>query len=398
MTTLKGPLKGIKVLDLTRLLPGPLATQYLADLGADVIKIEDKDRPDYIRFFPPQIKGQSVHYLSLNRSKRSLAFKLDSEEGRKLFFDLVAESDIVLEGFRPGWMEKMGFSYEAAKAVNPKIIYVSITGYGRKGPLVKKAGHDLNYIGYSGVLGLGGVDKKVVMPGVQIADILGGSYNAVIACMSAVLGRAQTGVGEHIDVSMTDGNMPMMSLPLGEYLNTNTNYKAGDFFLSGGLANYHVYGCKDGKFVALGSLEPKFWMGFCTMVNKPEWMNEALPIPEKVTKLKANIEALFQTKNRDEWIEMAESFDICLSPVLELDEIEHHPNTVERNMILEHEHPEYGKIKSVAQPLKFSNTELHEGWAAPLLGEHNENILEELGYTQDAIQQLVENGVINKMS
>lgn len=394
MNELKGPLKGIRILDLTRLLPGPLATQYLADLGAEVIKIEDADHPDYVRFFPPQIGGQSIHYLTLNRSKKSLAFKLGTEEGRALFYNLVAKADIVIEGFRPGWVNKMGFDYETLKAINPAIIYVSLTGYGQTGPLSKKAGHDLNYIGYSGALALGGKDGKIIMPGVQIADIMGGSYNTVIACLSAVIARYQTQTGQFIDVSMTDGAMQMSVMALGEYLNSNTKYQAGEFMLSGGLANYYVYECKDGKFIALGTLEPKFWMGFCTMINKPEWMNRAMPTPDNVKSLKADLQALFLTKTRDEWEAMGEKFDVCMSPVLEMDEIEQHPNTIARQMIVEHEHPKYGKVKSINQPLKFSNSELHKGWAAPLLGEHNETVLKSFGYEQGQIDDLVQKGIL----
>ncbi len=394
MTELKGPLKGIRILDLTRLLPGPLATQYLADLGAEVIKIEDVDHPDYIRFFPPQIGNQSVHYLSLNRSKKSLAFKLGTEEGRQIFYDLVKASDIVIEGFRPGWMDKMGFSYETAKKVNPGIIYVSISGYGQTGPLSNKAGHDINYIGYSGVLALGGKNKKVIMPGVQIADIMGGSYNTVIACLSAVLARQQSNIGQHVDIAMTDGSMQMASMPLGEYLNSGTKYEAGEFMLSGGLANYYVYECKDGKFIALGTLEPKFWMGFCTMIEKPDWMNRALPIPAQVEALKEDLQTLFKTKTRDDWEALSQNFDVCISPVLEIDEIENHPNTITRKMIVEHEHPKYGKVKSIAQPLKFSESVLHEGWAAPTLGENNKTVLKMIDYSDELIEELAVKGII----
>ena len=394
MTTLEGPLKGIRILDLTRLLPGPLASQYMADLGAEVIKIEDVDHPDYIRFFPPQIKNQSVHYLTLNRSKKSLSFKLGTEEGRKIFYDLILKSDIVIESYRPGWMDKMGFSYAEAKAINPAIIYISISGYGQIGPLSNKAGHDLNYIGYSGVLALGGKDGKIIMPGVQIADIMGGSYNTVIACMSAILARQTSKVGQHVDVSMTDGVMQMAAMPLGELMNSNTTYAAGEFMLSGGLANYYVYECKDQKYIVLGTLEPKFWMGFCKMVGKESWMNRALPIPDQVKALKEDLQNLFKSKTRDEWEALASNYDVCISPVLELDEIEHHPNTTARKMIVEHHHPEYGKVKGIAQPLKFSETKLHEGWAAPLLGEHNRSVLNAIEYSDDQINSLVEKGII----
>jgi crotonobetainyl-CoA:carnitine CoA-transferase CaiB-like acyl-CoA transferase len=388
MPELKGPLKGIKILDLTRLLPGPLATQYLADLGAEIIKIEDVDFPDYTRFFPPQLGSESVHFLSINRSKKSLCMKLGSEEGNAIFFDLVKSADIVIEGYRPGKIAEMGLGYEVAKKVNTAIIYISISGYGQDGPLADKAGHDLNYIGYSGALALSGKDGKIVMPGVQIADIMGGSYNCVIASLTAIIERSISKEGQYIDISMTDGALQMAAMPLGEYLNTKTSYKAGEFMLSGGLANYNTYACSDGNYIALGTLEPKFWIGFCKMIERPDWMNRALPIGDNVTTLKRDLEILFATKSRDEWIEMAQHLDVCISPVLNIDEIEAHPYFVSRKMIVEHEHPKYGKIKSISQPLKFSRSAIHEGWAAPILGEHTLEILKNLGYSEEKIKEL----------
>ncbi len=387
-TTLEGPLKGIKVLDLTRLLPGPLATQYLADLGAEVIKIEDVDFPDYTRFFPPQIGTESVHYLSINRSKKSLSIKLGSEEGNAIFFDLLKEADIVIEGYRPGKVNQLGIGYEKAKKVNPKIIYVSITGYGQESTLAQKAGHDLNYIGYAGVLAVSGKDGKVIMPGVQIADIMGGSYNAVIGCLTAIIERSVSNKGQHIDVAMTDGALQMVSLPLGETINTGANYAAGKFMLSGGLANYNTYVCADDKYIALGTLEPKFWIGFCKMINQPDWTNRALPVEDMVDKLKNDLTDLFKTKPRDEWIKMATDFDVCISPVLSLDEIENHPYFVSRNMIVQHTHEKYGEVKSVNQPLKFSRSTIHKGWAAPILGEHTCEILKHIGYSDEKIEKL----------
>jgi crotonobetainyl-CoA:carnitine CoA-transferase CaiB-like acyl-CoA transferase len=389
-----GPLNGIKILDLTRLLPGPLATQYLADLGADVIKIEDIKYPDYIRNFPPHVGGESVHFLSVNRSKKSLALDLNSDEGISVFLELVAKADVVMEGFRPGKIEELGLGFEVASRVNPGIIYVSISGYGQDSPLMKKAGHDLNYVGYAGLIALTGKNGKMAMPGLQIADIMGGSYNAVIGCLSALISRGATGKGQHVDVSMTDGVLPLLSIPLGEYLNTGTNYGPGEFMLAGGLANYHIYECQDGKYVALGSLEPKFWMGFCQMVGHPEWMGKAMPGSGQIEELKADIAELFRTKTRDEWIEYAAGFDICLSPVLHLNEIEDHPHFRSRKMITEHEHERYGKVKGIAQPLKFSGEDLHEGWAAPALGEHSKLVLKEFDFDEKQVQDLAEKGII----
>ena len=205
------PLTGIKILDLSRLLPGPLATQMLADMGAEIIKIEDLNSPDYIRFFPPFVDDDSALYLSLNRNKRSIALNLKSQEGKELFFALVKSADVVVEQFRPGVLEKMGMGYSQAKAINPKIIYVSITGFGQTGPYAQKAGHDLNYIAMSGLLANIGTKERPVIPGVQIADV-SGSYAAVSGCLAALLQRSKTGEGQHVDISMTESAMPFATL------------------------------------------------------------------------------------------------------------------------------------------------------------------------------------------
>lgn len=368
----QGPLQGIRILDLSRLLPGPLATQMMADLGAEVIKIEDPKAPDYTRFFPPLQGSQSIFYLSINRSKKSITLDLKSEKGKQQFFDLVKTADIVVDSFRPGVLQKMGLDYEAAKQHNEKIIYVAITGYGYTGAYKSKAGHDMNYLGYSGILGLNGDAEKVTLPATQIADIAGGSYPTIVACLSALWARERTGKGQFVDVAMTDCVMPLLAATFGESLNTTTIPKRGDLFLSGGLAHYNVYECKDKKWIALGGLEPKFFQGFCAMVNKPEWMNKMLPIPELVVELKKELHDLFLTKTRDEWILEAENHDICLSPILEVDEVEQDKHLQEREMFYEVEHADYGKFKSVNQPFKFSETPAKPSWAAPLMGEDNE--------------------------
>lgn len=392
----QAPLSGIRIIDLTRLLPGPLATQYLADLGAEVIKIEDIDFPDYARFFPPHVGSESVHYLSVNRSKKSLALKLGTEAGKNVFFDLVRQADIVLEGFRPGRIAAMGLGYEKAREVNPGIIYVSVTGYGQTGPLAHQAGHDLNYAGYAGVVSLGGSDGRPAMPGVQIADIMGGSYNAVIASLTALFDRMRTGKGQWVDVSMTDGALQMATMPLAQVMNTGGSFGPGQFLLSGALANYNLYECGDGRYVALGALEPKFWTGFCKLAGKPEWVAEAFGGPEKSEKLKTQLSGLFKTRTRDEWVALGAEADVCLTPVLTLDEIPDHPHFRERGMLTEHEHPVYGKVRGANQPLKFSASQLPEGWAPPLLGEHSAEVLRGAGFDETRINSLLESGVVRQ--
>jgi alpha-methylacyl-CoA racemase len=376
-----GPLQGIRILDLTRLLPGPLGTMLMADMGAEVIKIEDPNAPDYVRIFPPFVGGESVNYLAYNRSKRSMFLDYKSEEGRKVFFELVKTADVVVEQFRPNYLDKMGLGYEEAKKVNPKIIYVSVTGYGQTGPYAHLAGHDLNYIAYAGVLGITGrVGEEPTVPGVQLADIAGGSYMSVIATLSALHARTQTGVGQHVDVSMTDTVMPLLSVSYAIYSATNQASERGTLPLSGGMPNYGVYECQDKKYVALGTLEGKFWSKFCDLTNKSDWKMFMTPQNgEQLISFKNLIGGLFLEKNQSDWLKFGLENDLLISPVYGLEDLENDPHLQARQMIIETEHPTAGKLKSIGVPLKFSETEAKPSWSAPILGEDTEAILRELG-------------------
>lgn len=389
----QGPLVGLRILDLTRLLPGPLATMMMADMGAEVIKIEDPDDPDYIRNFPPMVGKDSAFYLSLNRSKRSLSLNMRSEEGKKIFLDLVKTADVVIEQFRPGVLDKSGIGYQAANEVNPKIIYVSITGYGQTGPYAQRAGHDLNYIAYSGVLGNIGTKEKPIIPAPQLADVAGGSYAAVNACLAALFARNTTGQGQHVDISMTDAVMPLTSLIYAEH-SAGVKVDRNSFSLSGSRANYNVYKCEDDKFIALGALEPKFWNGFCDMVQKPEWKDRIIDEGEKAEELIQQVSQLVLTKTRDEWVATAEGHDICLAPILEMDELKDNEQLKAREMVYEMETANGERLKTIGVPLKFSNTQAKPAWAAPNLGEDNEAILAELGISQEKITSLKERRVI----
>lgn len=384
-----GPLTGIKILDLTRLLPGPLATQMLADMGAEVIKIEDPKAPDYTKFMPPHYHDVGISYLALNRSKKSLNINLSHPEGKQIFFELVKSADIVVESFRPGVLAKMGIDYESAKAVKEDIIYVSVTGYGQTGPYKSKAGHDINYLGFAGVLGISGSKDAPSKSGVQIADVAGGSYPTVIGCLSALLARNTTGKGQLVDVAMVDCSLPFMSFYMGEALNTGKVYHREEHPLAGAVPNYNIYPCKDGKWVALGSLEPKFWMGFCALVGKLEWGARMMD-----PTLKDDLKEFFQTKDRDEWVQMAAAADICLTPILNIDELENEPHHQDRNNFITMEHPVYGAFKGINQPIKFSATPAVPSWAPPLTGEDNEGILQDLGYDEEKIEALKKGGVV----
>lgn len=364
---LKGVLNGIKVLDLSRLLPGPLATMLMADMGAEIIKIEDPNVPDYTRFMPPHLNGVGVNYLALNRNKKSITLNLKTEKGLQQFYDLAKEADIVVDSFRPGVLAKMKLDYETVKQYNPKIIYVAVTGYGQDGPYKNMAGHDINYLAYAGVLGINGTPDKVMKPGIQIADIAGGTYPTIIACLAALWHRDRTGEGQIVDVAMTDCVLPFLSFYLTETLNSNRTYQRGEHALSGRLVNYNIYKCKDNKWIALGSLEPKFWINFCTSIQKPEWSGAMMD-----DNVKEELTQLFLTKTRDEWITNSLSFDCCIAPIYELDEIEQDPYHQARNNFVEVEHPTLGKVKMINQPIKFSAIkEQQEFSAPPEMGEHN---------------------------
>jgi len=391
----KGPLKGLRIVDLTRLLPGPLATMMMADMGAEVIKVEDMNAPDAIRNFPPFADDQSVNYLALNRSKKSMAVDFYTNEGLSLVKQLVREADVLIEQFRPGVIDKMGLGYDELSKQNQKLILVSLSGYGRDGPCRDLAGHDLNYISTSGLLSLN-VDEngKPVMPGFQIADVAGGSYMAVNATLAAVVSRQTTGKGQHVDVSMMDGVMPLMALADVQYWSAGVDNK-NDMQLSGGLANYNVYECADGRYVALGALEPKFWRDFCRMVARPDWESRiADQSKENMDALKADVQDLVKTKRRDDWLSLAKDYDCCLSPVNTLNEAKQDPHIQHRQMVHEQQTEGGTDYRTFGVPAGFPETPAQMAWQAPLLGEDTNLILQEIGYEEKDIEDLIGKGVI----
>lgn len=390
-----GPLQGIRILDLTRLYPGPLGTMMLADMGADVIKIEDANSPDYMRFYPPYIASESAGFVAVNRSKRSLALNLKTPKGVGIFFSLVKTADIVIEQFRPGVLDEMGIGYEQARQVKEDIIYVSITGYGQNGPYAQHAGHDINYIGYAGILSSAGSrETGPLLPGPQLADVAGGAYMSMIACLCALWAREKTGKGQHVDVAMLDSVLPLMTLQMAHYQATKINLAPGELPLSGGLACYGVYSCADGKYIAVGILESKFWKIFCEMAGHDEWIEKHLVMGEEAENLRREIAALFRTKTRDEWAAAAKKLDICITPVLDISEVETDPHLQARQMVCEQVHPVCGRIKEIGVPLKFSATRTEPCGPSPALGEDTISILKEIGYAKEEIEALRQERVI----
>ena len=389
-----GPLAGIRVLDLTHFYPGPLATMMMADLGADVIKIEDVIKPDKMREYPPLINGESAGFMAVNRSKRCISIKFNEEDGQDIFFQLLRKADIVIEQFNPGVLDGIGMGYIEAIKVNPKIIYVSLTGYGQSGPYANKAGHDINYIGYSGILGATANENGgKAIPGAQFADA-SGAYMAIIGSLSALWARERTGIGQKVDVSMLDALLPMMTMQMAQFWATSSNLSPWEMPFSGGLPYYNIYECKDGKYVALGALEPKFWIRLCEIAGKPKWAGRIAEKGRNRETLKKELARLFKTRSRDEWIELVGNSETCLTPVLEISEIEYDNHLRERGMIIEHEHPLHGRIKGIGIPIKFSHTKTENPTPCPSLGENSVEILRELDYSESKINHLLEKGVV----
>jgi crotonobetainyl-CoA:carnitine CoA-transferase CaiB-like acyl-CoA transferase len=388
------PLDGIRVLDLTRLLPGPFCTLLLADMGADVIKVEDPEVGDYLRLTPPLASsGMSIHFHILNRNKRSTAIDLKRKEGRELLLELATWADVLVEQFRPGVMERLGLGYETIREVNPSIIYCSITGYGQDGPYRDVAGHDINYLGYAGVLdSSGAAGGPPVICGVQIADIGGGGMFGALSILAAYIHMMKTGEGQHIDVSMMDGSISWLSVNTGEFFTTGRGPERGTQMLQGATPCYNVYEVKDG-YMAVGALENKFWQRLCEILGKPGYGPEQFNI-EKFDEMFAWLKEKFKEKTRSEWMEVFAGEDTCVGPVLSISEMASDPQVLHRKMVVDMEDEKLGRMKTLGIPVKFSKTPGEIRSSAPALGEHTAEVLEMLGCPVEEIERLRAEGVI----
>ena len=378
-----GSLDDLKILDFSTLLPGPYATLMLADMGAEVLKISSASRPDIVLDYPPFIgdTGVSASQAWLGRNKKTMFLNLKTGEGKAVVKELVKEYDIVLEQFRPGVMEKLGLGYEDLKAVNPKLIYCSLTGYGQTGPLRDAAGHDINYMSRSGIISQAGRrESGPSLMNFQIADIAVGSMNSVIGILAAVNYRKNTGKGQYIDVAMMDGCVPFNSLDGAGFLVPGKEPKREGERLNGGCI-YDFYETKDGEYLSVGSLEPQFWSRFCTAIGREDLI-EGTVYPPNIDEVKAEIRGILKTKTRDEWVEVFSHYDACVQPVLNLKEALLEDEQVkEREMVVDVKLPlhEDVSVKQLATAVKLSECPCEYKFAGYPTGYHTKEVIEQLG-------------------
>jgi alpha-methylacyl-CoA racemase len=379
-------LDGIRVLDLSRLLPGPFLTMILADLGADVVKIEDPKVGDYIRAFPPQKGGMGGRYLAVNRGKRSIALDLKDARAKDAFLRMAAQADVVVESFRPGVMDKLGLGWAALSAANPRLVMCSISGYGQTGPYVHRAGHDLNYIGLAGVLAMGAEKRGAMpaMPGIQIADFAGGGLWGATAVLAALFGRERSGKGQHLDISMTEGAMALLAAELGN-LDCGANPTRGTEALNGAMACYGVYRCKDDRFVSVGALEPKFWIAFNQALGRKPDISELAAPPARQDAIREEIAAILVTKTRDEWVAALAQHDCLLEPVLELEELPSHPLHQAREMFITVDGGPAGPLRHVRTPLGPPVRPT----PPPALGADGKSVLADYGFSDADITSVL---------
>ncbi len=379
------PLTGIRVLDLTRLLPGPVATLHLADLGAEVIKIEDPQVGDYARTLGTGQGEDSAYFRMINRNKQGLRLDLKKPGGVEVFMRLAATVDVIVESFRPGVTDKLGIGYAAGATVNPKISYCSISGYGQDGPYRDHAGHDINYLGYAGVLDqIGSEGGNPAIPNFQIADLLGGALTAAMGILAAVLEAQRTGQGRYIDVAMTDSVLTHTYFTMLRLNDAGHSAPRGSDLLNGGLPCYAIYRCADGRHMAVGALEGKFWKACCTALERPEWIRRQWDAG-----LRSEMAALFATRPRDDWATLFAAVDCCVTPILSPEEALDNEQIAARRMVLRDD-----GLTQFAPPLKLSGYEFTVRQPAPKVGEHNDGILRAAGYTDDEVAALAATGVV----
>jgi crotonobetainyl-CoA:carnitine CoA-transferase CaiB-like acyl-CoA transferase len=388
-------LNDITILDLSRHLPGPYATMVLGDWGAKVIKIEEPMLGDAVRWTPPFVEGTSALFLQLNRNKKGLTLNLKTPEAREILLKLSREADVLVESFRPGVASRFGIDYETLKQHNPRLVYCSISGFGQTGPYRDRAGHDINYIARAGLLGLNTDARGIpIIPPVQIADLASGAMLCLAGILIALHARQTSGEGKFVDVSMLEGTMALLPIALSHWMAGEPMRVGEKTELTGTVPFYNVYQTADGRFLALGAIEPKFWENFCRAIRRPELTSQQFASGAERERVFQEVTQTLASRTLAEWVAVFEGLDVCCEPVESLDEVLANPHLRHRGMVQQAAHPSGGVFKQLGTALKFSDVEAPPSQPAPKLGEHTDEILSQLGYSRSEISNLRTQGAI----
>jgi len=382
------PLEGVKVIDLSRLVPGPYCTRLLSDMGAEIVKVEEPGRGDYLRALPPYRIDVSIAFETLNRGKKSVAVNLESKIGRKILHKLVRKADVLLESFRPKTAKRLGCDFESIRKANPRIVHCSLTGFGETGPYRDMPGHDINLLGLSGFLDLNRTHDPVV-PGIQVGDLAGGMV-AAFAIASALSARRRTKRAQHIDTSILDALLSWLDIPLALHLGEGRAR-----MLAGHVPFYRLYRTSDSKLMALGAIEPQFWEKLCKIIGRTDLLADQFSADPRRTEVIRVIEACFATKTRDEWSRIMMEHEMPCTPVLTLEESIEDPQTKSRKMIgLKATTPT--EVTYIGNPCKIPRPETIRPSPSPKLGEHSVEVLREIGYSSSSIKTFIQTGVISR--
>lgn len=374
-------LQDIRILDLTRLLPGAICTMLLADMGAQVIKVEDPNGGDYARWMPPMLDGEGAFFRASNRNKRSVIIDLKQERGQNIFHELVKSADVLVEGFRPGVTKRLRVDYDTLKAINPRLVYCSLSGWGQSGPYATMSGHDLNYVALNGLLG----GMRTAQPlGGQIADV-GGAYVGVMGILAALFKRERSNAGDYVDVALFEAGMPFAMYQWVESFVTGLSGGMGG--LTGGAPFYDVYLTSDGQPVALASLEPKFWHNFCHAVHRPDWVERHLD-----PTIGDDLSALFKTRTADDWHDLLAGADCCFTHITAPADLANDPQVQARGMAYINDEG----VPVMRSPVRLAGENPPPATTAPGYGDHTKDVLREAGLTENQLNELQAAGIIGR--